>query len=442
MPYLVNLNGYWTYRRRVPEAMKELDPRSVAKQSTFIKVVDDPKKVRAEPKSVEINREIEAYWKGLVEGQAVEAERRYVEAKKRARAHGFEYLPAIHVAERPPSDILARLEKLEEVGALKSGPGHEATRAALLGGEQRPVILISQLFEKFEAHVAAGLQDMSEEQRRKWRNPKRRAAANLVEVIGDKAITEITHSDALEFADWWTDRVIDEEMHPDTANKDMGHLDRMVFAINRKFRLGIESRLFTGLRVEGGQDNVRPPYDPDYVRKRILVPGALDGLNTEARAVFWLILGTGLRPSEAVNLAKTTIHLKHNIPHVQVRPDGRRMKTSQSRRDVPLVGVALDIMREWPEGFPTYRDKSARLSATINKYLKENDLRQGGDRSVYSLRHMFKDQLINQKAEDSLIDSLMGHKEIGSKYGEGANLEVKVEMLHRIAFVAPADLIL
>jgi hypothetical protein len=43
------------------------------------------------------------------------------------------------------------------------------------------------------------------------------------------------------------------------------------------------------------------------------------------------------------------------------------MKTDDSRRDIPLVGVALKVMRKHPEGFPRYRDKG-RLAVRARQH--------------------------------------------------------------------------
>jgi integrase len=80
------------------------------------------------------------------------------------------------------------------------------------------------------------------------------------------------------------------------------------------------------------------------------------------------------------------------------------------------------------------------LSATLNKYLWENDLRPTQDHTVYSLRHSFKDRLIAVEAPDSLIDSLMGHKTYKPRYGRGPSLELKLKFLEQIAFRSPARL--
>lgn len=114
--------------------------------------------------------------------------------------------------------------------------------------------------------------------------------------------------------------------------------------------------------------------------------------------------------SPIVYLQEDAIILNTSIPYVRILPDGRRLKTEDSRREIPLVGAALAAMRKRPQGFPRYRDKSSNLSATLNKYLLENGLRPTKDHTVYSLRHSFKDRLVAAEAPDSLIDSLMGQQ--------------------------------
>jgi hypothetical protein len=51
-----------------------------------------------------------------------------------------------------------------------------------------------------------------------------------------------------------------------------------------------------------------------------------------------------------VNLTQNTIHLDHRVPHVEVLPEGRVLKTETSKRHIPLVGVSLAAMRLQPQG--------------------------------------------------------------------------------------------
>lgn len=432
--YLTKRDGFWHFVRRVPEAFKALDKRGIVKQSTDIRVADDPLRKRAREASRKINAQLEAYWRGMVDGQSAEAQRRYDAARARARSLGFDYASADEIAGmRRISEILSRMEALMR----KGDPNSEQDMAAAFGGEAPPSLMLSGLFDVFEGLSAGSMGDLSPDQKRKWANPKKRALANLIEVVGDKEIGAVTRNDALDFREWWTKRVLQEDMEIDTANKDIGHISKMFRTVETCRRLGL-APVFQDLRIEGGVTESRFPFAPSFVQDRLLMTGALDGLNEEARRVLYLMVETGLRLSECANLTEKTIILNHAVPHVQVRPDGRRMKTTQSNRDIPLVGVALMAMQAQPGGFPRYRDKAGSLSATVNKFLLENGMRPKEDQTAYSLRHTFEDRLTAVEAPEKMIAGFMGHKHNRPKYGSGPTLEHKREWLQRIAFKPPS----
>jgi integrase len=73
-----------------------------------------------------------------------------------------------------------------------------------------------------------------------------------------------------------------------------------------------------------------------------------------------VLIETGLRPSEVVNLQPNAIFLDAPIPYVRIQPDGRRLKTEDSLREIPLVGVAFAAMKLRSNGFPRYQDDAAR----------------------------------------------------------------------------------
>ncbi|WP_249140519.1 MULTISPECIES: tyrosine-type recombinase/integrase [Bradyrhizobium] len=348
---------------------------------------------------------------------------------------GFEYIEADALAKRETAEILKRVEKLLEDGHADDPDA----RAALLGAVPKPAILVSDIFVEYERQVAAEMTDMSPNQRRRWANERKLAVKYLIKVIGDKPVNRITGEDALDFSDWWRDRVQHGTVSAKTANKGIGNLSRMLKVINRRHRLGLPD-VFSGMRLDRVVNRSREPFDVNFIQNSLLEGGTLMGLNPEARRTVFLIAETGLRLSEAINLTRETIQLDCEVPHVQVRPDGRRMKTEQSRRDIPLVGVALEAMKLQPNGFPQYRDKNASLSAVLNKFLETRNLRTERKLTIYSLRHSFKDRLIAAEAPDSIIDELMGHKTYKPKYGRGATLDLKQKWLLKIALRAPATL--
>ena len=433
--FLTKRHGVWQFVRRVPLELSHLDPRGVIKHSTKVPVAKDRRGIKAGKIAEVMNRELEAYWRGLSEGKAQEAQARYEEARRRARIFGFDYAETDEIATRPVLEIVERLEKLVSAGAVED-PG---ARAALLGTEKRPAIKLSEVFPKFEKQSQTDTKEMSPNQLRRWQNGYKLAINDLISVVGDKELTALTHQDVLDYVEWLEDRVNEEEIQAKTANKYIGHNSRMIKDINRRLRLGLPN-LFAEMRLRGGKYVQRPAFDAEFVQNRILADNALIGLNDEARHAVYLIADTGLRLSEAVNLNETTIHLNAPIPHVEVMPDGRKVKTDESIRTIPLVGVALAAMKHHPKGFPRYVDKGASFSAYVNAYLLERKLRPTPKHTIYSLRHTFKDRLIEAKCEDSMIEALMGHVDDHPKYGKGPSLKLKQEVLQRIAFKPPRSL--
>lgn len=430
--YLGKRAGFWHFVRRVPAAFAEHDRRGIVKQSTKIRIADDPRGIAAAKVAAKINAELEAFWKGLFLGRADEAQQRYAAARQFTRAMGHDYVPAAELAQRPAGEILARVETVATRGYR---PESEAIDA-VLGLVERPALKLSGLLDAYEATQRAALADLSEEQKRRWRNAKSRAVETLTGLAGDLELTQLTRGHALDLRDHLQDRVTAEEIEIGTANKQIGHLNKMWRVLNTHSRLGLDP-IFAELRLEGGGAGQRAAFTAAYVSEKLLAPRAFGELNDEALRVVHLIAETGLRISEAVNLTAATIHLDHEIPHISVEPEGRRMKTDDSRRTIPLVGVALAAMKAQPEGFPRYRDKNASLSALVNKVMSDRKLRPTPRHSLYSLRHCFEDRLTAVEAPEKLIAALMGHKYSRPKYGAGPSLAQKKEWLERIAFKLP-----
>lgn len=433
--FLTRRNGTWHFARRVPVEFKELDRRGVIRHSTHIRIADDRAGRRAVRVADKLNEELESFWKGLSDGRKEVKLNGYDSARRRARSLGFEYIENDQLLRQTPDARLERLEALVANGLVND----TGARAALLGIEKKPTFMLSELFVEYEAMTKDEVRDLSPDQRRIWQNGRKRAVERFVKIAGDKPITEITDEDGMNYCEWWRGRVIEGEAEPKTANKDIGQLNRMLKEVSMRRRLNLPD-IFKGQRLKGEIERPRVPYETDFIQNRLLAEGALDALNEDARLVLYVVAETGLRPSEVVNLQENAIVLKALVPHVKILPEGRRLKTSDSQREIPLVGAALAAMKMRPHGFPRYRDKSSNLSATLNKFLLLNGLRPTKDHTVYSLRHSFKDRLIAAEAPDSLIDSLMGHKTYKPKYGKGPSLELKYKYLQRISLKPLASL--
>ena len=431
-PY--NRDGVWYLRRRVPKAFLELEKRQFVWLSTGILVAHDPKGLRAKEVVAELNSGLEASWKLREEGRADDAKVRFEAAQKRARSLQVPYQTNTEIAAGSIDEIMKRLDLL----ASRKSMEDPQEVAAVMGGVERPVIQLSGLLAEYEGiHKAAHQKaKKSDNQMRKWRNPRKRAIQYLLDLVGDKPLEQLNRTDAIRYQDWWQDHVMKHDLKLATANKSIGFLAKMLKDVNRKYQLGL-TPVFVDLRFAGARDGKRPAFDAEHVQNTMLAPGVLDDLNNEARAIVWVVAELGLRPSEVANISGKKIFLNEKIPFIRVLGDDRELKTFDSERDIPLVGFALKAMREFPNGFPTYRDHEDTLSNTVNKYLKSRKLLPTEEHSFYSLRHTFEDRLTAVDPPDKIIASLMGHAFDRPKYGEGPTLEQKKRWLEKIAFQVP-----
>jgi integrase len=417
----------------VPSEYAKLDHRHHVRLSTKIKVANDRTGNKAGRVAARMNETCEAYWRSLADGKAADAKQAYTDAVKLARSLGLDYLTPSDVAQRPISEVLTRIETLLADGRIEN----PAIRKAVLGGVEKPKVMLADLFTEYEATQKTALSKMSADQARKWTSAKKRAVEILIERRGNKALQDLTREDAVAYADWWEERVIIEGISASSANKNISHITGMIKAVDKRLQLRLD-HVFAGTRIEGGRDGKRPPFAVDYIRNTILADGALNGLNDEARDVVYIVMETGARPSEIVNLTKARIVLDANIPHIRIQAEGRLLKTDHSERDIPLVGLALEAMKRHRNGFPRYFDKGSNLSAVLMKYFKSRELLPTPKHSVYSFRHAFKDRLKAVEAPEELIDELMGHSTGKPKYGDGYGLKLKRKYIQAIALTPDA----
>lgn len=217
-----------------------------------------------------------------------------------------------------------------------------------------------------------------------------------------------------------------ENLTANSANKDFIHLTSLLreVALVEEIPLRFDTK---GLSIKETDKGTRPPFSIDWIKEKILAPGAMAGLNTEARGIVLGMVNTGYRPSEGAMLTRAQIILDQDIPHIRIEPVGRQLKSAYARRTIPLTGVSLEAFRANPDGFPRYADNPS-LSDTVNKFLRENGLCETKAHTLYSLRHSFEDRLLAGDVDERIRRDLMGHRLTRERYGRGASLE----HLHRV----------
>jgi integrase len=446
--YLIQRGLFWHFFRWVPVEYADVDRRKIVSKSTKIRVADDPDRQRARRIADKINTSLEGYWRDLAAGNAAGAAQRFREATTRARRLGFDYVTTAELTAGPVAELLRRIEALEGRGLVPPIPTPDSMAAAeaVLGGVDQPRIMVSELYDRFAAHVRADIQSKSPAQKKHWENLRKGVIADFLTALGaDKPLAQLTRTDANTFRAWWSDRIEGQGYNRDSANNQFGLLRVMCETIARTVDIDLGA-MFDKMRFKSVGNN-RPPFDTDFIATRLLAPGAMADLVDEARHAFYVMVETGLRPSELAGLDKTTIKLHGDIPHIVVVDevdgtgrDKRELKNKNSRREIPLVGVALKAMQKHPNGFQRYYLKPNTLSKAVNRHLQDHDLLPTPQHSFYSLRHSFKDRLRAIEAPTELLDMLMGHSNNKPHYGKGYPLEVKRKWLQRIALPVPSRL--
>jgi len=213
---------------------------------------------------------------------------------------------------------------------------------------------------------------------------RRRAIKNLIDVVGDKPIEELSRDDALNFRDWWSDRLENEQLTPDSPNKDLQNLSSIFQLVKDRRRLDVENP-FRGLRFKDDEDRRPPPFEREWILEKVFP--ALENLKADERAIMQLLAELGLRPSEACNLLPGHIHLDDLIPHIEIAPRAdRQLKTRHAKRKLPLVGAALAAVQAHSEGFPRFRDLEPSFCTAMNRWLKDEGLRPTPKHVIYSFR--------------------------------------------------------
>lgn len=374
---------------------------------------------------------IESYWADLLENGPDESEAKLQRAIERVKMHGMRYRPVNMLAEQPIERIVRRVEKAAE------NPDNPEHVAAFLGGAPVTDLVLSEALEKFWHYATPKVQNKTAEQEQIWKNPRRRAFANLIGVIGDKAVADLKREDLLRFRDWWMERIKAEELSNNTANNDFKFLRAILKTVNTNYEPRLDLRindLFDELKLQG-EEGGRVPYSPEFVQSTLMSRAKLAGMKEDYRLIIWAFSNTGAGPRELISRLPEDIVLDHAIPHIKiVRRKNDGLKTKSRSREIPLVGASLYAFQQRPEGFSQYMDRVNSVTSAIGKFLRTNGLYEQEGQTLYSLRHTFQDRLTALNVPDRVQCELMGHAFARERYGDGPTLEHKAEILRQMAF--------
>jgi integrase len=257
-----------------------------------------------------------------------------------------------------------------------------------------------------------------------------RVVKSAIEAMGrDPVLTTINREDARNVRDHMLDRIkvtgrgVGGRVSAATVTRELSVLTAIVNFAKTEFDLGEAlqnpfRRLTVASAAKGqGQkaSDKRDPLPPkvlEETRRRVIERAS------PALALIWRLLeGTGCRLAEVTGLRVEDVDVTGELPLIKIEPNALRgLKTETSRRQVPLIGDALEAAREALELprtgsmlFAEYGRKrgSDAASAALMKHLRAVS---GNEKHVlHSLRHNMKDRLVLAEVASLEQNLILGH---------------------------------
>ena len=263
-----------------------------------------------------------------------------------------------------------------------------------------------------------------------------RPIKRLIEVLGDKPLSDYTRQDAIKYRDWLYDasdaRLRKSPLSTSSVKRSLDSVNSVFNLMNQEYSLGLQNP-FSGMRFRK-QEAVRRPPIP--VKEIVKIQRLCRQHDDDMRWLIAMISDTGMRLGEAAGLEVSHIHLNEEIPYLTIEEtDNRRLKTKTSRRRIPLVGAALWAATRAVEAakahgsqflFPRYNKKSSTNSNSasngLNKWMKEHIAQQY---VIHGFRHAMRDRLREVDCPSDVMDEVGGWSKlsVGQAYGQGSSIE-------------------
>lgn len=293
-----------------------------------------------------------------------------------------------------------------------------------------PKLLLSEALDIYlNGHIKKNNETFKIYTTRSWKK--------LVEALGDIPFEDVTRASANLFVD----KTLESGVKTATVK-------RLLSVIKAVFNVVIiETELnkpnpFLKLRIAGlGEDSSeRQPFSKSELET---LSTACIKLDDDMRWLIALQMDLGCRLGEAVGLELEDLKTDAEIPYVSIKPHGwRTLKTLNSKREVPLVGMSLwaakqikaNAGKEQVYAFPRYTNgktcKATTASGALNSWIKT----QGVQSTTHGFRHAMRDRLRNVNAPKPIQDAVggWGKQDIGDSYGLGYGLETLKGWLDKV----------
>jgi len=420
--------GNFVYRRIIPKRYRELAGRAQFKEALHTR---DPGVAKI--RYAELDEKFEAKLQLLHQGKSWDEPVSYGLNRLRdmTAQHRIPYKSAAELVEAADLADLA-----ERIAAFDKAADKDLGLQAFFGGQPNDTKL-SELVPFYEEQTRDELIGLNPREINKKRQPVQLAMKRLIQFLGDIPVSKLTKSSASSYLSHLIDKVTsDPKFKAGTANKQLVHVRKVIALYNE--RNGIDRpNPFEKLSLKTRDKGKRPSYSIEFLKENWFKANAFATLNPEARAILFILMDTGCGGKEIGGVLPEDICLDAEIPYIRIFENGvRRLKNSNRGREIPLVGQALEAAKQFPGGFPNYRNDNGfdNFSATVMKYLKGHGLQESPKHGIYSLRHTFKDRMRVHNFPEELHNYLMGHRHptMGAHYGKGYDLKTKHHWMKKL----------
>ena len=218
------------------------------------------------------------------------------------------------------------------------------------------------------------LKGKAADQVKRWEDPRKLAVDNMVGVFGDKRINKSTASMRSPSANGG--KIGSRRAQPQHGKQAIRARLGIFETVNGLRHYGLTNP-FTRAAVargRGGADT-REPIPAEFIRDANSLSARSTGSTRGPRYPASMV-NTGAGPDEIIGLEARGTRLDHEIPHIQIPPNGMRGPENHHgdrAREIPALGVSLAALRRLQAagGCSRYAKRIDGWSTAVDKYMRE-----------------------------------------------------------------------
>ena len=265
-----------------------------------------------------------------------------------------------------------------------------------------------------------------------------RSCKYLIGLCGNKALSDYTRQDALQFRDW----LVSRGLTGSSITRNFSYVKAVINFALSEYALELRNPFVGVYHDRNAGVSARKPIPMNDIRA---IQSQCRMINDEMRWLVALISDTGMHLAEGAGLIKQDfVGLDTDLPYVRIaKHPWRNLKTASSNRNVPLVGASLWAAKKIVASdnttdfaFPRYNRQvttaANSASAALNKWLKQYVPKAC---TMHSFRHSMRDRLRAVQCPSDITDQIGGWTSdgVGQGYGSGYPLSVLKEWLGKVA---------